>query len=260
MVTMMTDQTKGQTVDGCVNFRAVENYPAGNGMRLRAGLLFRSGAYDRVTPLGLSQVGALAPGLVYDLRSRAERTRMPTRLDQLNGLNLRPEPHDISLGNPLRALHESGTRPEQGHAAMVAMYSALPFDFAPILRDFLLQAGQSTGPVLVHCQIGKDRTGAAVALLLSALGIDRDAILEDYARTAAAVPLIKAQLRSRRGEGSYEDLGDAVLDKVVAAEPDYLRSFFQAIKARDGSVQDYLTSRLGLDPALRRKLHALFLD
>ncbi len=256
----MMDISEAPMVEGCVNFRAVEHYAAQNGKRLRAGQLFRSGAYDKVTPRGLSQVGALAPGLVYDLRSRAERMRMPTRLDRLEGLNLRPEPHDISLGNPLRALHDAGSTPEQGHAAMVAIYSALPFDFAPILRDFLHQAAQGTGPVLVHCQIGKDRTGAAVALLLSSLGVDRDAILEDYARTAAAVPLIKAQLRARRGEGSYETLSDAVLDTVVAAKPAYLRAFFQAIEARDGSVQDYLTGRLGLDPELRQKLHDRFLD
>ena len=246
-------------IDGCVNFRVVEGVPAANGRRLQPGRLYRSGAHDRLSDAGLAQVRALAPGLVYDLRSRLERVRMPTRLTALTGLNLRPEPHDISLGNPLRALHDAAARPEQGHAAMLEMYRALPFDFAPILRDFLWQAAESSGPVLVHCQIGKDRTGAAVALLLSVLGVERDFIIEDYARTAAAVPQIKAQLRARRGEGSYEALSDEVLDTVVAAHPDYIRAFFEAIQAREGSLPDYLASRLGLDQARQDRLRALFL-
>lgn len=246
-------------VEGCVNFRAVEGYAAADGRRLRSGQLYRSGAHDRLSETGLAQIRALAPGLVYDLRSRVERERMPSRLVSL-GLNLRPEPHDISLGNPLQVLHENGSRPEQGHAAMIEMYRALPFDFAPILRDFLWQAGESQGPVLVHCQIGKDRTGAAVALLMSALGVDRDAIIEDYARTAAAVPQIKAQLRSRRGPGSYEALSDEVLDTVVAANPDYIRAFFDAITDREGSVAAYLSDRLGLYQDRNERLRALFLD
>ncbi|MFP1644675.1 tyrosine-protein phosphatase [Pontitalea aquivivens] len=246
-------------VEGCVNFRAVESYAAADGRRLRSGQLYRSGAHDRLSETGLAQIRALAPGLVYDLRSRVERARMPSRLVSL-GLNLRPEPHDISLGNPLQVLHENGSRPEQGHAAMIEMYRALPFDFAPILRDFLWQAGESRGPVLVHCQIGKDRTGAAVALLMSALGVDRNAIIEDYARTAAAVPQIRAQLRSRRGPGSYEALSDEVLDTVVAANPDYIRAFFDAITDREGSVAAYLSDRLGLDQDRNERLRALFLD
>lgn len=245
-------------VDGCVNFRVVEGQTAADGRVLLPGRLYRSGAYHKLSEAGLAQVRALAPGLVYDLRSRVERERMPSKLVTL-GLNLRPEPHDISLGNPLQVLHDSAARPEQGHAAMIEMYRALPFDFAPILRDFLWQAGESRGPVLVHCQIGKDRTGAAVALLMSALGVDRDAIVEDYTRTAAAVPQIKAQLRARRGPSSYEALSDEVLDTVVAAHPDYIRAFFDAITARDGSIADYLSGRLGLDQGRQDKLRAVFL-
>src|SRR6185436_9770532 len=37
--------------------------------------------------------------------------------------------------------------------------------------------------VVVHCTAGKDRTGIVVALTLLAVGVDRDAVIEDYART-----------------------------------------------------------------------------
>jgi protein-tyrosine phosphatase len=39
-------------------------------------------------------------------------------------------------------------------------------------------------PVVFHCHGGKDRTGIAAALLLLALGVDRDTVLDDYEATA----------------------------------------------------------------------------
>jgi protein-tyrosine phosphatase len=35
-------------------------------------------------------------------------------------------------------------------------------------------------PVLLHCTSGKDRTGVAVAVLLCALGVPQDVIVEEY--------------------------------------------------------------------------------
>ena len=38
-------------------------------------------------------------------------------------------------------------------------------------------------PAVIHCVGGKDRTGLAVALLLTALGVDRELVLDDYQLT-----------------------------------------------------------------------------
>ncbi|WP_349428612.1 tyrosine-protein phosphatase [Microbacterium sp. LWS13-1.2] len=55
-------------------------------------------------------------------------------------------------------------------------------------RSAPVMAGEGAGTVnghasavLVHCTAGKDRTGVAVALLLDAVGVDREAIVADYA-------------------------------------------------------------------------------
>ena len=42
-----------------------------------------------------------------------------------------------------------------------------------------------TARVLVHCTAGKDRTGIVVALALLAVGVDRQAVVDDYARSEA---------------------------------------------------------------------------
>ena len=49
-------------------------------------------------------------------------------------------------------------------------------------------------PSLVHCSAGKDRTGVLVALLLDAAGVERDAIVADYAATDERMIRVRARL------------------------------------------------------------------
>lgn len=42
-------------------------------------------------------------------------------------------------------------------------------------------------PALIHCAMGKDRTGVSVALLLAVAGVDEDVIADDYALTDVCV-------------------------------------------------------------------------
>ena len=42
--------------------------------------------------------------------------------------------------------------------------------------------------MLVHCTVGKDRTGVTVALALAAAGVDEEAVIADYARTEGMLP------------------------------------------------------------------------
>lgn len=54
----------------------------------------------------------------------------------------------------------------------------------------------ASGPVLVHCAAGKDRTGVVVALALDAAGVDRKAIVSDYLASAERIEAIMARLVS----------------------------------------------------------------
>ena len=64
-------------------------------------------------------------------------------------------------------------------------YSQLYYMFATTAREqlcFALQvcATPQAQPCLVHCHSGKDRTGLVAALLLSAVGVPRDDVLDDF--------------------------------------------------------------------------------
>jgi protein-tyrosine phosphatase len=104
-------------------------------------------------------------------------------------------------------------------------------------------------PVIAHCFAGKDRTGFTVALVLEAIGVDRDAILADFLRSNDAVPRLRESIMEsirNRPEGTTDEIvtfAEARLtDEVLGVREDYLDAARRTIDAEYGSLPDYLAS------------------
>lgn len=54
----------------------------------------------------------------------------------------------------------------------------------------------SGGATLVHCAAGKDRTGVVCALALSVVGVDREAVVDDYVQTGERIDAIMSRLKA----------------------------------------------------------------
>jgi len=153
-----------------VNLRDVRGLRTDDGRIVRRGALYRSEAPR--TPANPSDVPVWPPAHVIDLRAPEERT-WAHPLDGLATVHLVP------LGRTLApALAEQTDEPDLAWA-----YRLLAKEAADEIAGIIGLVAQSPGPVLVHCTAGKDRTGIVVALALLAVGVDRDAVVEDYART-----------------------------------------------------------------------------
>ena len=62
------------------------------------------------------------------------------------------------------------------------------------------------GPTLVHCAAGKDRTGVLLALVLDAVGVEREAVIADYALSAEHVEAMFRRWTSALGREMPDDL------------------------------------------------------
>ena len=74
-------------------------------------------------------------------------------------------------------------RPLMGNMAAMQegnMYAGLTPVVRPQFRAIFRRLLADDGAVMYHCSAGQDRTGVATALILSALGVDRQTILRDY--------------------------------------------------------------------------------
>ena len=120
-----------------------------------------------------------------------------------------------------------------------------PDSFVGALAD--IAAGP--GPALVHCAAGKDRTGMVVALALAAVGVERDAIVADYAATGERIAAIMARLR---GSDTYRrDLED-VTDESRMPRAEYLERVLEVLDERHGGAAGWLREH-GYDPAPLRE-------
>ena len=141
---------------------------------------------------------------------------------------------------------------------MVALYrwfvaSPLARDsFARVLR---LVATAESLPLLFHCTAGKDRTGWLAAVLLHALGVDRDPIRADYLRTNELNAAGNAYLLSQVGSHLADP---TMLAPLLEARAEYLGAGFAQADESYGGLDGYLRDGLGLDEpvlaALRENL------
>lgn len=127
-------------------------------------------------------------------------------------------------------------------------YELLDFEMSRqgIYKFFKIMLANEAGAVLWHCAQGKDRTGFAAALILGALGVDRETIMYDYMLSQpyyqAEYDRVYSTLRSR---GVSEELSheaavySSVDEKVFAATLDKLYDEY-------GGPVKYLIEEVGL--------------
>ena len=101
--------------------------------------------------------------------------------------------------------------------------------------------------VIFHCTSGKDRTGIAAMLVLSALGVDEETVISDYLLSNDFF----AESRKKRTEMLTALKADAeVIEKMPllwdAVDVRFMTTLIDRLKERYGSVTEYLKKRLRL--------------
>ncbi len=160
--------------DGARNLRDLGGLPLAGGGRTRAGQVFRSAAPVRMTDRGWSQAAAAGLSRVVDLRNADER-------EDVTG--------HAGVGVDVDVVHAPVEDPhDPAYLEEVGPWLDHPRGWGPTVRRFpglvaaaVVAVAEAPGPVLLHCQGGRDRAGLVSALLLTAVGAEPGAVVEDYA-------------------------------------------------------------------------------
>ncbi|MDQ1137512.1 protein-tyrosine phosphatase [Microbacterium sp. SORGH_AS 1204] len=225
-------------VSGATNFRDVGGLPAG-GARTRQGVLFRSGNLVAVDDAGLRTIRELGIRRVIDLRDDSEVAHAPSRLGDLS-IEVQHEP--LFLGSVASFFARD--------VSLDALYAAIVDDSADrvvsVVRGIL-----SAQPVLVHCTVGKDRTGVTVAIALDAAGVDREAVVADYARTEGLLSPERnaAVLRAIRSLHPEAVHAEALATRSPAP---VIRALLERLDREYGSAAGYLRAHGLRDGELER--------
>jgi protein-tyrosine phosphatase len=229
-------------VAGVANVRDVGGLPAGSS-RVRSGVLLRSGHLAQLTAEGGALLGERVRHVI-DLRDDAEVEREPSAL-----IGVRTTRIPLFLGSVGSFFAQN--------MDLAAMYRHLVDESAPRLADAvrIIAAGE---PTLVHCTVGKDRTGVTIALALSAVGVDRDAVIADYALTASQLPPERNRAIVQYLRAHLPDATNAVQLATESPAP-VMAALLADVDERYGSAAGYLRAA-GMTEAELDALASALLD
>jgi protein-tyrosine phosphatase len=246
-------RSAGAVLAGAPNFRDLGGYEAADGRRVRHGRVFRSGHLGRLVPEDIELLShRLGPRVrVIDLRGSEERVSAPCTLP---GASVHSLPFEPAVAKRLEARTAQGL-PLTADATRQFMHDAYRTfvrQYRPQLAAFFghVLALEDDEPLVVHCAAGKDRTGLACALLLSALGVPRDTVMDDYLHTAERFPY-----QPRAGRFPLQ-----VMQVIAATEAGFLDAALGAIDEDFGGVEGYLREGLGLTNTQFEELRDLLLE
>lgn len=207
--------------------------------------LVRSAHPDSLTAAGAQALHELGVSVVVDLREPIERAAAG---DPAHAL---PVAHV-----PLYGLPEGP--PKAG--TLEGVTELLLSQRIPQLVQAVAAIADAEGAALVHCAVGKDRTGLVVALTLLAAGATRAQVVADYARSEAAVGAERIAEATREVDalGLDADARAAALRLHLASPAAAMEHAIDRIDAAGGAAQLLLEAGLGAErlALLRAKANA----
>lgn len=228
-------------VTGAFNFRDLGGLPTGDGRRTRPGLLFRSDTLQALTEADVTHViRSLGVMLVMDLRDADEA------VEQGRGLLGRSPLGYVNL--PLEAAPAAGTAPAGTGGATLDFYLG-HLESASSVLPLALQilAVSLPRPTVVHCAVGKDRTGLMVALVLGIVGVTEEAIVADYMATAPNMPRMNERFRAWP---RYREHMAATDPELYRVQEQPIRAFLRELGRRYGGARGWARHRSIPEPVL----------
>jgi protein-tyrosine phosphatase len=236
-------------LQGATNFRDLGGYAGREGRSVRWRRLFRSDHLGRLTQDDHALLANLRLHGSIDFRGLAERAASPYQLPGVVQHSLAIEPTVVQRMEAMAAEREL-TGPIVVKL-MEDLYRSLVNDQASRFGELFQQLLRAEGPLVFHCTAGKDRTGFAAALVLLALGVSREQVMQDYLLTNEVLEPPEL-LHSRTPPEALR-----VLWRV---QESFLDAALEAIEVEHGEVDRYLTQRLGLTRAALDTLADRYLE
>lgn len=258
-------------LDGQSNFRDIGGYLTTDGRRVKWGQIYRSGELHELSDADVKKLDALDIKAVANfLTEREIESRGHDRLPE--GVREIPLPMEAgNLGDLAAVVNE---------ARGTGDFSKVPVELNPEIHRILMDEGREyyatllreladpvNRPMVYHCSHGVHRTGAATAILLSALGVPWETVREDY--------LLSGKYRGKEISRRVNELQQLAADTLLVEteqvdmtnieafyilEPEYIdASLDEAVKLY-GSMEEYIRKGLDITDKERAKLREQLLE
>ena len=232
-------------LQACFNSRDLGGLDNRDGHSIQPQRLLRADDLSSLSHEDSAYLAALPLTTIIDFRSDLERQKKPDLIPTSCQHHLHL---DILSGNMEGYMQQMQSTSANARAIMFEIYHDLvlnPHSQAQYRQFFALLQQEQTGSLLYHCSAGKDRTGIATALILEALNVDRDTIMQDYL-------LSNPYLISK-----YSHLFEAypAAYDFLTVSADFLTYAWDLIQQHHGSTEQYLHEVLQVQPERMQQLY-----
>jgi protein-tyrosine phosphatase len=262
-------------LEGTHNFRDMGGYQTADGRKVKYGIFFRSDELTGLTEQDLAAVQALNIKTIFDYRDDYEAHKKPDpvfagvkniriaaiQADQASRINI-----SGNAGNADQNQHvivdmvKSGFFKQfRADTMMMEVYTKLPLGNLSYKRLMeMIQHSDNLG-LLHHCTAGKDRTGVGAALILLALGVPEQTVMEDYLLTNETMKAFNEKMLKQIAE----HVNEAELKNIkhmLGVKEQFMEAVFRSIKKTYGNVDTYFSEEFGLTNQRREALQSMFLE
>jgi protein-tyrosine phosphatase len=242
------------------NFRDIGGYRTSDGKWVKVGLLYRSDGLDALTDADIAALQGLGVKLVCDLRTDTERTSKPDKEipgstnEQINIIGADELTAKITdaITSGDKAAQQELLGDGKAQRLLVDGGRSLVSDANPLAEYkvfFSRIEDPSNLPTVMHCSAGKDRTGWASAAVLTALGVPKSTVMQDY--LASNDYLAAKNEKTLAQTGALID--NALLEPVLSVKPEYLNASFCEVKDEYKTFDKYLAA-VGVTKAGKQQL------
>jgi protein-tyrosine phosphatase len=246
-------------LQGGRNFRELGGYPAAGSKHVQWGKLYRSGSMTALTSEDYAALEKRGIRVVCDFRSTAERKAEPAHWPHAGLPKVLADDYDMDNGQFLPKGDPRSITAEQIRATMAAAYPRLLVQFNSQYRRMFAELLAGHAPLAFNCSAGKDRTGIAAALLLTALGVPRETVVADYMLSNQTLDPAKLMAGRAMANSPFAALPPEALKLLVGVDRSYIEAVLAVVEGHQGGTAGYLKDELGLGPVEIKRLRQLYL-
>lgn len=245
-----------------LGLRELGGLVAADGRTVRHGLLYRGSALTGLTNEQKARIDGFNLRFILDLRAAGEAEGkddyVPTGCTYVRIGGMAEEDGTEIDFSPAGIGRLQSKFAEYGPALMEELYASMAFKNRAV-HTLMDRFAADQAPLYFHCSAGKDRTGVCAAMLLLALGVPDETVIQEYLLTneyrASIINLPADKIPAGVGEMERENWA-----QVNSVNADALQAVLDAIDERYPTREAYFAGEFGMDAETLASLRDRYLE
>ena len=248
--------TRNVNIPGIQNFRDLGGYPSYPGKKqMRWGMIYRSAEIDSLEYCSRRELKNLGIKTLIDLRTPSEIGRQSPLQKGFNVVHIPLATGDME--DILQGIREEKIKCDTVYRMVERMNRTLIDKYTKEYRQiFDILLDKNNYPVVIRCSSGKGRTGIVSALVLAALGVNEDIIMEDYRLSNDYFNIPRASKYAYRLPTRSQE----AITTLFSAREDFLNAAKDEAERKYGDMDTYLQKGIGLSKDEIKRLRSILLS